>query len=154
MDSDLEHLWKIKEYISNYIQFADTKAGLVVGLSTLNAALLAIFPDKTSEIERAFLISSCLLLLFSLICAIKCIEPRLKSKDKNNIFWGDIAAYSSYETFKEQLIKSDGREDLYKQIFTLAKIAQYKYQWLSNSIRYQAVGLTLFWLIIFWSRLF
>jgi hypothetical protein len=90
----LDFLWKTHSYISEYIRFADTKATVVIALSTgLLAALLATkahhwcAPSTLSPINPVWkdtwlgagACSAYTLLVLAFICAILALSPRLWS---------------------------------------------------------------------------
>ncbi|MDJ0583289.1 Pycsar system effector family protein [Crocosphaera sp.] len=154
MESNLEHMWKVKEYVSQYIQFADTKAGLIIALSTLNIALLVLLPGEILTWEILLILLSLIPIAVSLFYAIQCIKPRTTSPSNNSIFWGNIAKYRNYDDYKKVVDQADKLEDLQKQVFEISKIAQEKYRCIERSVESQKYGLIIFWVIILIIRLF
>jgi hypothetical protein len=142
--SKTEHAWKIYEYLSSYIHFADAKAGAVIAIATLGIASLALLPASLAPWQAASIRLSLLLLLGSVVCALVTLVPRTNKKARQgSIFWGNIAAHDSYSDYQTTLQKSEDFEEVVKQIYYLAGIAETKYWWVSKGIWLQVAGLPL-----------
>ena len=149
MSEDLEHAWKIKEYISQNIQFSDSKASGVIAISTLSVALLSFLPKDVSQVEAIVIALSSLILLISIIFALLTFFPRTYPRPSSGtIFWGNISELKQYQHYERKFKQSNKLDEVLKQIYSIATIANNKYIWVSRAIQLQAVGLVVFWLVI------
>ncbi|MEM8614885.1 MAG: Pycsar system effector family protein [Cyanobacteria bacterium P01_H01_bin.105] len=156
MDEQLEHAWKIKDYVSQYIQLADSKATSLVAVSTLGVGLLVLLPTKLLFFESVLVGVSSLILLISLVFALVSLWPRTPkpSSGSGSIFWGSVSTYLSFADYKTAFGKSQHLDEVLLQIFYISKVAQNKYLWISRAVQWQAFGLVSLWLSFLIIRLF
>jgi hypothetical protein len=136
----IDRLWQLYQSISEWIRFADTKAGAAVAAHA--AVFVAAAPALTAQ--AAFLRQNTWLLYIVLGCtalaasslffALRCLIPRLSvGEPKSIIFFGHIAkAYDSASAFAQHAFPHYADDDGYTQqlldqIHTNSKIAWRKH---------------------------
>lgn len=144
-----EHAWKIHEYLTSYIQLADTKAGAVIALGSINAAILAVVPEKIDVLSKLLLGSSIVLLVIGLLLAISVIAPRTTNKSSDGfIYWKNIMAFDHYDKYKQAFLAEGLLDDVLKHNYYLAGVAEAKYRRLNVAIGWQYFVQAFFWLAI------
>lgn len=155
MSPELEYAWKIKEYILQNIQSCDSKANAVITISTVSIALLTFLPQDISQLEAIIVALSSLVLLVSIILAILTFFPRTYPRyNQGIIFWGNISTYQNYEDYRQDFNTSNQLDEVLKQVYCIAIIANYKYACVSKAIKLQIIGLVVFWTVILGVRVF
>lgn len=151
--SQQEFLWKTHAYINEYIRFSDSKAGVVI---TLSSGLLGLlYSAKAHELfithalkEWSLLgwgsaVSFCLLFV-SVLLGVWTVRPRLwTSQSRAFIFWGGIANHQRSESFLADfraLSDDDLSANLARHVFELSVVCASKYFWVSASIIAGALG--------------
>jgi hypothetical protein len=149
----LDFLWKIHGYTNDYIRFADTKAGFAAGaVLAVMGALVASHPfDALSGIPFTrlhyrvwFSAFALTMLVFSFVCALLAIRPRLKSTvPKGFIFWASVIEHESdmaYAGGCKKLSIDDMELNVSRHIYALATISTRKYFWTNLSIITGSLG--------------
>lgn len=149
----LDFLWKIHGYTNDYIRFADTKAGFAAGtVLAVMGALVASHPfDSLSQTPFTqlhyrvwFSALALAFLVFSFICALLAIRPRLKSTvPKGFIFWASVVEHGSDMAYAGECKKLSVDEmelNVSRHIYALAAISTRKYYWTNLSILTGAAG--------------
>jgi hypothetical protein len=149
----LDFLWKIHGYTNDYIRFADTKAAFAAGIVlAVMGALVASHPfdslwgtPLTHLRCRVWLSALALaILVFSFICALLAIRPRLKSTmPKGFIFWASVIEHKSdmaYATECQKLSVGEMELNVSRHIYALAAISTRKYFWTNLSILTGSAG--------------
>lgn len=149
----LDFLWKIHGYTNDYIRFADTKAGFAAGaVSVVMGALVASHPFDSVwgtpfthlNYRVWFSALAMVILVFSFICALLAIKPRLKSTmPKGLIFWASVIEHGSDRAYAgecKKLSTEDMELNVSRHVYTLATISTRKYFWTNLSILTGSVG--------------
>ncbi len=149
----LDFLWKIHGYTNDYIKFADTKAGFVAGtVLVVIGALVASHPfDSLSGIPLAqlhyrvgFGALALVILVFSFICALLAIRPRLRSTvPRGFIYWASVIEHGSDLAYADacKKLSADQMElNVSRHVYALAAICTRKYFWTNLSILTGSVG--------------
>lgn len=148
-----EHAWKIHNYLTTFIQIADNKAGAIIAISTLSAALFSLVPSNIAFWQKGLLAVSVVALVIGLILALLVIKPRVNNKSKDGlIFWGNIRAFEHYPEYQAAFFKTNPLEDVLKHNYYLAEVANQKYKMLHRTMLWQYVALPGFWLAILLTR--
>ena len=157
----VDHYWGSINYVLGLIRASEVKAGLI--LSFYGILLNFIFP----QFETVLMEGSAHVLLYILLGAwfvcivisiyysIRCFMPRIEGKyDKNLFFFGDvISKFGSIKEFSKTFYKiSLSQEELFdqlgQQIFIISKIAAQKFKYVNRSLRFLAVGLLMFLMVV------
>lgn len=144
---NLAHLWEINRYLCQIIQFADAKAGAIVGLMTLALGLLGGASEglRSSPLFMASMAAAGV----PIVLSIMVIRPRfLRSSSKGTIFWEHIVASGGSTEYEENVKRADPATEVLSQNFSLAVIAKRKYNWLRFAILAMILAL-LFLLVAF-----
>ncbi len=169
MEEKLSHQWATLEHISQWIQFADNKAGILIGVVSIIVGFLfsgtlelAKAKQTTPNFSYDWILTSTLLgavvfLSWSCVCAFLCLYARtgrtkafksivddeIERPLNTTIFFGRIAGYSrkNYVSKVENLQLNQILEDLAGQSHVLSIIAEAKYRWLNRA--YLSTGLSL-----------
>ena len=137
----------VHEYLSHYIDVADTKAGILIGLGS---ALLGFIFTQTNYHCSCFLLTAILLEILAVGISIYAVLPRLYTGRKGYIFWEDILTWSSSKSYALQvsdLTQENIEEDYAEQNYYLSKILHRKFsaiRWGMLSFAVGAVFLALF----------
>lgn len=149
--------WKVHSYISDYIRFADTKAGAIIAWCGGLIGILLASQTHHFFTETSFTLSpdwkvTCLALVsflaFALlgtgiVSAFMCIKPRLWSQEeikehpKGYVYWEDVKAHGSADTFKKELgsVGEGAFADMCAEhTFVFSVIASKKYWWVNLSL--------------------
>lgn len=143
-----------EQYVRNYIQLADAKAGLCFGLisavlgylvSRDNVQPLILKPSCTAEFGIAS--TAMLFLLAAAACAFAVIAPRLSSPTREGIiFFGAVARRASGNDYVKD-VASRSPEELtalrLKHCFDTSKVCDRKYGFLNAAIWLALPGLGL-----------
>ncbi len=142
-----EFLWNVHSYLCEQIRFADTKAALVIGWSSVVIGF-AISKDihrqvvtanwaavQTSTFDLLLVATragSLFALAMSFVLAVFVVRPRLSDHSATGyIFWRRILNHRSPELFHESLLSRTGDEidrHVSDHIFTLSQICEAKYR--------------------------
>lgn len=152
-----EDLWKVLDSISEWIRFADAKAGATLAAQGLLASLL--IPSLIGN-KRIIFASPVLLILVgvcfafaiaSFLLCMRCITPRTKvKKSESVIFFSDIASsYPSPQTYRNALERLDKNESavgeqLANQVWENSTIAVNKFQnstWALRCFLFELLGI-------------
>jgi len=156
----------VHQYLRDYIEFADQKAGFVfAAVSAILAYLVskdALLPLKAwfsaSTVPRGsdyLSLAAILFLLLSAIFAIRVIAPRLsgsRPQRKGFIFWKDICAFSNAEAYSRHLVKltvAEASSQVREHCHVLAQICDHKYSRLNWAIWLGGIGFiaTVLWFL-------
>jgi hypothetical protein len=144
-----EHAWKIHNYLTTFIQIADNKAGAIIAISTLSAALFSLVPPSIALWQKVLLAFSVVTLVIGLILALLVIKPRVNNKSKDGlIFWGNIRVFEHYPEYQAAFFETSPLGDVLKHNYYLAEVANQKYKMLHRAMLWQCVALPGFWLAI------
>lgn len=153
-ENAFEHAWKIHDYLTTFIQMADNKAGAIIAISTLSAALFSLVPSSIAFWQKGLLAVSVVPLVIGLILALQVIKPRVNNKSKDGlIFWGNIRAFEHYPGYQAAFFETSTLGDVLKHNYYLAEVADQKYKMLHRATLWQYVALPGFWLAILLTRL-
>jgi hypothetical protein len=153
MMDKLEHAWKIRDSGYSNIQLADTKAGFITGLATLGIALLRDTSPDLPLWKIGLIILSGLLLLAAIISAVLSVRPRSTNDPDGTIFWGHIAAFKDFATYKRALEQSDNFDEVAQQAFELSRISKKKHALIAWATSFLVCGLIVLWLSLVASKL-
>lgn len=141
-----EDLWKLHTNITEWIKVADSKALFSLGVISLMASMLGIFIDKDllsffkSDLSSITFITFIGYVIVTMISSIIVLFPVLKTRfnsSKSNIFFMDIANYSSPDEYSDALDNNLNIEkELKNQIFINSCITKRKYISLNWSLYY------------------
>jgi hypothetical protein len=137
----------VHEYLSHYVDVADTKAGVLIGLAS---ALLGFIFTQTNYQCSHFLLMAILLEIFAVGISVYAVLPRLYTGHKGYIFWEDILTWSSPKSYTLQvsdLTRENIEEDYAQQNYYLSKILNRKFsaiRWGMLSFIVGAIFISLF----------
>lgn len=138
----IDYIKTIFDHNQGLIQLADTKANIILGI---NSILIPIIFGVTgisllNLIEKEYILQAIILnttslvsLIFlaaSFIFSILVIKARLSKELENNIFFLNILK-SKFEDYKTKILEMKNpeiREDYLKEIYSLARINEIKYE--------------------------
>ncbi|RIH83770.1 hypothetical protein Mterra_02182 [Calidithermus terrae] len=149
----LEHAWKIRDSGYSNIQLADTKAGFITGLATLGIALLRDTTPDLPPWQIGLVVLAGLLLLGAIIAAVLSVRPRSTNDPDGTIFWGHIAAFRDFATYKRALEHSDDFDEVAQQAFELSRISKKKHALIAWATSFLVSGLVVLWLGLVASKL-
>lgn len=144
---DSEFSKGVHEYLSHYIDVADAKAGVLIGLAS---ALLGFIFTQTNYQCFALLWVATGIEIIAIGISIYAVLPRLYSGHNGFIFWEDILTWNSPKSYAAQvaeLTKNKIEHDYAEQNFYLSKILNRKYtaiRWGMLSFSIGAIFLALF----------
>ena len=134
-EKKIEFALKIFDANFSIIQFADTKASILLGISGVMLSIIVGFGDAK---DNWVLIIGLVFLVLSSVSSLLVIRPRDSSKQyKTLTFYQGIVA--NYKSAGEYLIKLQGLqeqnilEDLSKNIFNLSEVLTKKYSFVKLS---------------------
>lgn len=137
-------------YISDYIKFADAKAGVALSLNLvllgfLGAEAKGIGLKNLSLLEVGLYMSLLLLLAAVYIFIWKILWPRYPNSTDYYMSWGGIAAFSTKDDYLNRLKqKCENEEEFLKdmaiQNYDLARVATKKYFFLKVGFIFLTVG--------------
>jgi hypothetical protein len=147
-------------YLTDFIKFADTKAGVLVGFDSL--LVKVAFGNITPHFLRTFTdftdLLGLLILFLAILFALLVVFPRTRSKPHEGfIFWENIIQFktaSRYESHLSSLDENEIDRIAAEQNFHLAVTANRKYRMLKKSFWYSAIGSSLVLLSILIPYLF
>jgi hypothetical protein len=140
------HAWQIRDAVDSDIQFADTKAGFIIGLAVLGVALLGDLPPSPPSWKSALAAMAGFLLLGAIVASILSVRPRATRYAQGTIFWGHVAAHGDFTTYKQALEQSDLLEEVARQVYEMARIARRKYTFIAYATNFLLWGLFLLWI--------
>ncbi|GIW24272.1 Pycsar system effector family protein [Meiothermus sp.] len=138
-----DHTWQIRDAVDGDIQFADTKAGFIIGLALLGVALLGELPPSPPPWKSALVAVAGLLFSGAIVASILCVRPRAARTFGGTLFWGHIAAHGDFATYKQALEQSDALEEVARQAYEMARIARRKYLFIAYATDFLLGGLIL-----------
>lgn len=154
-ENKLDHAWKVHDYISTYIQLADTKAGAILVLGTVDATVLAVVPSSLAIWQKCVLGVGLLGLVVGFILALLVIIPRTNHRSNEGlIFWGNIKKYEHYPDYQATFSAMDLLQDVLKHNYYIASIADRKYVLLGRALVGQYLIQPIFWLGFLLAKLF
>jgi hypothetical protein len=154
MDEKTENYWKILETNLDWIRYSDAKAtgiltiyGLLVTIAFTNLnRIIELVGDSTLYITISSIAG--LTSLLAIVYGFKSMSPRIVNEEYNSIiFFGSVVKnHTSMEDFRlhshEVMNSKVGLDDdLARQIYINAKIAQQKFKDVSNSLRFLMVSM-------------
>ncbi len=148
-----DFMWKVHDYVSNNIRFADTKAALSFAFSSgllswitsqhnrfADPKAFGVFPTILLWTGVACLLASILLFAWSLI-------PRLWARTKKGlIFWEQVALYdngNAYESALEKAGEPGLDAALAEHIHIMARLASRKFALIGTGVMLAAAGTAL-----------
>ncbi|MFX1340442.1 MAG: Pycsar system effector family protein [Promethearchaeota archaeon] len=138
----LDYIKTIFSHNYGLIQLADTKANILLGINSILIPVIfgVMGLNFASLVDSGYLTQAFYLNLFSIlsliplaisfIFSILVIRARYSKELKNNIFFKEIIS-QEYSKYKEIILRSDDqfiKDDLLKEIYSLAKINKKKYK--------------------------
>lgn len=136
-------------YISDYIKFADAKAGAALGL---NVALIGLFAKtlKSSLTITALKLSDLLLMvsLLLLIVALyyilwRVLWPRYVKSTQLYLSWGGIGSFPTMDDYYSHLLQQTDAQflkDLAAQNYSLAQVCIKKYRNFERAVMFLTIG--------------
>lgn len=135
------------EHNVSFINLADTKAGILLGINGIVLALLfGIDKTQLSSLSSTLFLFTSVFLAGSSFFAILTIIPRLtQAQNSSRIYFMSIVQKSKDEFLKDwrELKQQDILRDLGENIHNLAKIQSKKFKYLQVSILLIIVGIGL-----------
>lgn len=158
-----EDLYKNLDVINQWINNSDNKASIILGLVGILLTIIFTTGNITSQTTKImkelflntnfsdilyliFFLGSICICILGLCDLIKVLIPTLKMKTnkiKSYMFFGSISCYTSFNEYKEDLLKSteeDIFEDLLNQVYQNSIICNKKYENFAKGIKYFLVG--------------
>lgn len=155
MAENHDDLWVVHTAVNEWVRFADTKAGAVLGAQGVIFALA--IPSLVEH--RAWILAEplvCTLVIVAAACALlsvawslKCVIPRLRvGEAKSLIFFGHIAqAFDNPEAYHEMFERYRNDEKgisghIAHQVWSNSVVAWKKYKDSTWALRFFAVGIS------------
>lgn len=133
---------RTQDHLNEYIIAADRKASILI---TGQFAFLGLAATALSNLNRTpsgwFRWSSIGMAVAGVVAtffAVVVIYPRTPSPEQGFIYWGNINQYKSGEDFHDAVASLDDEEamkKLNKENYSLAKVAEKKYEYVRWSLR-------------------
>ncbi len=157
----VDHYWGSINYVLGLIRASEIKAGLL--LSFYGILLNFIFQKIDlilSQGSQQFMLYILMGFWFlstvvSIYYSIRCFMPFIEGKfEKNVFFFADvITKFGTINDFSKTFYKLSLKEEelfdqLGQQIFIISKIADQKFRYVNKSLRFLAIGLLLFLLVV------
>lgn len=143
----LQYAQGVHQYISEYIQFADAKAGFMFAFSMSEMGFLyskSVIPGWTQIAAGTWSCSTLLSLLgtgavlIAAFAAFWVVKPRLAPKKSAGlIFWETVSSLrdaNEYIGEVTSLTASGMVAEIVDHTYQLSKVSHYKYKWLNRSI--------------------
>lgn len=140
--------------VSEWVRFADAKAG---GVLALIALLLADALDHAGSLWRAYEIDHWLADLSTLsfwlalaaatltvILVSMALFPRVVPTTSSEAFFGDISRHKSYKDFLAAVSRSRAQDEMAKQVWEISRIATTKFSMLRKAYTSAVVFLVLY----------
>jgi len=142
----------IHQYLSEYIRFADQKAGFTFAATSGFLALTfkTVIHDKwlvglsSWGLLECMAFAATLLTCISILLAVAVVLPRLPSEQKGLIYWGSIARFETAGSYVEAILRLDLTDIvayLAEHNHVLARIAHRKYTLLTLAMWFGLAGL-------------
>lgn len=160
-----QFLWKVHDYINDYIKFADTKAGFCFGLtsaligvlySTRCHELFLKIPFQQWNFGAYLSLSAFLFLASSVGLAIHVVTPRLRRHSKRGfVFWEAISQFEDADLYDGAYDAQSSHEmtmNLSHHVYALAKICDCKYKWVVAAMLTGGTGGLLSLLVLLFER--
>lgn len=159
-ENQLDFAWNVHQYLRDFIQFADTKAGFVFawcnGVLVVLAGresvtpLFALAKWSQQPVAQLLTLIAISLLAAGAVASILTIYPTLASsipgvadplqKHQGIIYWGDIRAQNE-EDYVSQVAGGDEQaKSVARHCYTLAGIATRKYRFLRFAMAFAFIG--------------
>lgn len=141
---------RTQDHLNEYIIAADRKASILVtgqfAFLGLAANALPDFSHSPPRLFRWSVIATAFFGILAVLLAVIVIYPRTPSPEEGYIYWGNITKHKSCTAFHEaveSLNDSEAFETLNKDNYSLARVAEKKYEYLRWSLR-STVAMVLF----------
>jgi len=143
VDDVLDYAWRMFDHLTSQIQYADTKASLILGADAiLLGSLAATVADRvtrmlenwysTADLVAVILLAVALLMLGgSIYYALIVTRPSMGRPHTAGLFYFGMMRVLEREDFIQQfesLTVPDVRQDLLSQVYTLANITHRKFR--------------------------
>jgi hypothetical protein len=137
----IEFLWRVNNYVNEYIRFADAKAQMVIGWTSALVGVL-IASKLHHKINCSLLGMTCgiglLLLTGSFISAVLATIPRNGPiRSSGVIYWKNINSFSTFDQYADHL-RSMSEAELVdhtaRQVFDISGIAEQKFLCVQRAI--------------------
>lgn len=145
-----DDLWRILASISEWIRFADAKAGAALAVDGVMLVLLAgrltRVPPPAAYVAVIFSVALALA-ASSTLAAVWTVVPRMKRLGANAmVHYGTVAAFGTVDEYTSaitQMLSDPAKLSgaLSEQIWTLSRAAAHKYKLVGTSIRLLACAL-------------
>lgn len=137
-------LWRTLEVVSEWIRFADAKAGAVLAV---NGVMLALFTGRLREqpgpgtLATVVLSTAIALAAASGVVAVWIVVPRVGRAGASMVHYGTIAGFPSAVSYRDAALKTFGDpaelvSSLTLHIWVLSRIAARKYRMVSWAVRF------------------
>jgi len=143
----LDYFWKAHSYVSDYIRFADAKAGAVIAWSTtVGGALIAkgFYDGSACPWHSIWRLAGLALLIAGALSAIAAIGPRLRtSQTRGFIFWESVLGHggkAGFTTAAKSITEGEALKHVAEHLFDLAAICRRKYWWVNLGILLALAG--------------
>lgn len=132
-------------YISDNIKFADTKAGVALGIALV---MIGFFGSETKDnglndisIQQVGLISGLILLIIAISCLILgVLWPRYSTNTDFYLSWSGIGSFNNADEYLEKINQTNFINDMARQNYDLAYVCLKKYKRLKCGIIFLTVG--------------
>ena len=152
-----EALWRVYDATSEWIRFADAKAGAILTADALllATAVLELLKRNQEALPNHHLalggvacaVLSSVALIASAIFCLVCIAPRMHSSDgaKSPLYFGHIAAHPDAAAYKTAAAVLDRPEESFdaisRQVWANARVAHTKYRLIAGAVWTLGLGL-------------
>lgn len=145
-----DFLWKVHDYISRNIKFADTKAALSFAFSSGILSWITSKHHRYADPQRfggftTFLLwTGVAFLLAGIFVFVWALIPRLWGKThKGLIFWEQVALFENGEAYEAAIAKTSERgfdNALADHVHIMARLASRKFALIGNGVALAAAG--------------
>lgn len=145
--NELDHAWKVNDYLNSYTQFADLKAGFLVALATLSLGLATGAPTGLPWWATLALALAGIPTLLALLLALWSVRPRTRNHAaKGTIFWENIRAHDCAHDYVQAETSCNRSEEVLRQNYNIALVVKGKYACVRRATTLLLIGLPLQWL--------
>jgi hypothetical protein len=146
---DTDNLWRTLEFVSEWVKFADAKAGAILAADGVLLALLIgqLDDSRRSAVALAVLRCAIACAVSSGILAVWAVVPRVHSSGSDSlIHYGRISKFASFENYRDTVTAAHAAGDeiptaLMLHIWTLSRVARHKYRLISWAVRLLAAAI-------------
>ena len=162
----VDQYWGSINYVLGLIRASEIKAGLLLSfygilLNFIFQKIDVLIAHESSEYVLFVLLTLWFLAtVISIYYSIRCFMPQIEEKfEKNVFFFGDIISkFGSINDFSKTFYKLSLKEEelfdqLGQQIFIISKIADRKFKCVNKSLRFLALGLLLFLMVLVYNAI-